>query len=264
MQNRFSIGEMSKLMNIPVKTLRYYDEIGLFKPHEVNRHTGYRYYSTEQFEQLDIIKYLRLLGVPLSEIRAHFTHRRVEYFLHLLQRQEASINEKIHELEMTRRKFGSRIKELQEALSGTRTEVPEIRFFPERQVLRVQESVQSGPSLEMSVRKLEKLIGARQSPIFIGKVGLTVSEENMLQGNFLEYSSVFILLEDSSDETEFAVTVPAGATTTVELPLAAADLAYWDEARHAWTVEPGPVELLVGTSAAEKDLQLRTTLEVTP
>ena len=55
MQNRFSIGEMSKLMNIPVKTLRYYDEIGLFKPHEVNRHTGYRYYSTEQFEQLDTI-----------------------------------------------------------------------------------------------------------------------------------------------------------------------------------------------------------------
>ena len=60
------------------------------------------------------------------------------------------------------------------------------------------------------------------------------------------------------------VTVPAGATTTVELPLAAADLAYWDEARHAWTVEPGPVELLVGTSSAEKDLRLRTTLEVTP
>ncbi len=60
------------------------------------------------------------------------------------------------------------------------------------------------------------------------------------------------------------VTVPAGATTTVELPLAAADLAYWDDARHAWTVEPGPVELLVGTSSAEKDLRLRTTLEVTP
>ena len=71
MQNRFSIGEMSRLMNVPIKTLRYYDEIGLFKPVEVNRDTGYRYYSTEQFEQLDIIKYLRLLGVPLAEIAAH-------------------------------------------------------------------------------------------------------------------------------------------------------------------------------------------------
>ena len=87
MQNRFSIGEMSRLMNVPIKTLRYYDEIGLFKPVEVNRDTGYRYYSTEQFEQLDIIKYLRLLGAPLAEIAAHFTQLRVENFLQLLKRQ---------------------------------------------------------------------------------------------------------------------------------------------------------------------------------
>ena len=112
MQNRFSIGEMSRLMNVPIKTLRYYDEIGLFKPVEVNRDTGYRYYSTEQFEQLDIIKYLRLLGVPLAEIAAHFTQLRVENFLQLLKRQEKTIDEKIRELQQTRQKFGSRIAEL--------------------------------------------------------------------------------------------------------------------------------------------------------
>ncbi|HLP09700.1 MAG TPA: glycoside hydrolase family 3 C-terminal domain-containing protein, partial [Opitutaceae bacterium] len=53
------------------------------------------------------------------------------------------------------------------------------------------------------------------------------------------------------------VTVAAGETTTVTLQLAAADLAYWDEARHAWTVEPGPIELLVGSSSAERDLTQR-------
>ena len=119
MQNRFSIGEMSRLMNVPIKTLRYYDEIGLFKPVEVNRDTGYRYYSTEQFEQLDIIKYLRLLGVPLAEIAAHFTQLRVENFLQLLKRQEKTIDEKIRELQQTRQKFGSRIAELEQALQGT-------------------------------------------------------------------------------------------------------------------------------------------------
>ena len=119
MQNRFSIGEMSRLMNVPIKTLRYYDEIGLFKPVEVNRDTGYRYYSTEQFEQLDIIKYLRLLGVPLAEIAAHFTQLRVENFLQLLKRQEKTIDEKIRELQQTRQKFGSRIAELEQALQGS-------------------------------------------------------------------------------------------------------------------------------------------------
>jgi len=55
MKNRFSIGEMSILHNVPVKTLRYYDEIGLFKPIEVDSNNRYRYYSTEQFEQLNTI-----------------------------------------------------------------------------------------------------------------------------------------------------------------------------------------------------------------
>ncbi|MFT3831550.1 MAG: glycoside hydrolase family 3 C-terminal domain-containing protein [Opitutaceae bacterium] len=58
------------------------------------------------------------------------------------------------------------------------------------------------------------------------------------------------------------VTVAAGETATVTLPFAAADLAYWDEAAHAWLVEPGPVELLVGSSSADRDLMQRKTITV--
>lgn len=210
MQNRFSIGEMSRLMDVPVKTLRYYDEIGLFKPVEVNRHTGYRYYSTEQFEQLDIIKYLRLLGVPLSEITEHFASRRVDHFLQLLKRQDEIISDKIRELEMTRRRFGSRIAELESALYGSKVGLPLIKRFPDRPILRLDASIQRGPNLEMMVRKLEKLIGAAHSPIFIGKVGFTVSEENLRRENFQEYSSVFILVEEPIENPALSMLLPAG------------------------------------------------------
>ena len=210
MQNRFSIGEMSRLMNVPIKTLRYYDEIGLFKPVEVNRDTGYRYYSTEQFEQLDIIKYLRLLGAPLAEIAAHFTQLRVENFLQLLKRQEKTIDEKIRELQQTRQKFGSRIAKLEQALQGTEVGIPVIKRFPARRIIRLQASVRRGPGLEMMIRKLEKLIGGTHSPIFIGKVGFTVSAENLVQENFQEYSSVFILMEESMAESSLSAILPAG------------------------------------------------------
>ena len=210
MQNRFSIGEMSRLMNVPIKTLRYYDDIGLFKPVEVNRDTGYRYYSTEQFEQLDIIKYLRLLGAPLAEIAAHFTQLRVENFLQLLKRQEKTIDEKIRELQQTRQKFGSRIAELEQALQGTEVGIPVIKRFPARRIIRLQASVRRGPGLEMMIRKLEKLIGGTHSPIFIGKVGFTVSAENLVQENFQEYSSVFILMEESMAESSLSAILPAG------------------------------------------------------
>jgi beta-glucosidase len=60
------------------------------------------------------------------------------------------------------------------------------------------------------------------------------------------------------------VAIPAGETRTVEIPLRGSDLAYWNAARHAWTVERGRVELMVGSSSADSDLALRKTVEVAP
>jgi len=58
------------------------------------------------------------------------------------------------------------------------------------------------------------------------------------------------------------VTLAPGAKRTVKFELKPDDLAYWDVERHAWTVEPGRIELLVGTSSADADLTLRRTLAV--
>ena len=64
----FKIGDFSKLSFITVKTLRYYDEIGLLKPVKVDRFTGYRYYSADQFPRLNYIVALKNLGLSLEEI----------------------------------------------------------------------------------------------------------------------------------------------------------------------------------------------------
>ena len=56
------------------------------------------------------------------------------------------------------------------------------------------------------------------------------------------------------------VTLGPGETRTVTFPLAAASLAYWNTATHAWTVEREPVELQVGASSA--DIRARHTIRV--
>ncbi|MEY8584658.1 MerR family transcriptional regulator [Ligilactobacillus animalis] len=66
---RLSIGEMSKLSNVSIQTLRYYDQIGLFKPAFVDNSSGYRYYNIDQLFYLDIVKYLRHLELPLKQIK---------------------------------------------------------------------------------------------------------------------------------------------------------------------------------------------------
>lgn len=64
------IGEFSKLVQVPVATLRYYDQVGLLKPVEVDRFTGYRYYSVSQLPRLHRILALKGLGFSLDQIGA--------------------------------------------------------------------------------------------------------------------------------------------------------------------------------------------------
>src|SRR5690349_13499337 len=62
----FKIGDFSKLSRVSVKTLRYYDELGLLKPAHVDHFTGYRYYSADQLPQLNRILALKDLGFSLE------------------------------------------------------------------------------------------------------------------------------------------------------------------------------------------------------
>ncbi len=62
------IGDFSRLSRVSIKTLRYYDEMGLFKPVEVDRFTGYRYYSASQLPRFNRILALRDLGLSLEQI----------------------------------------------------------------------------------------------------------------------------------------------------------------------------------------------------
>lgn len=65
----FSIGDTAKLNNITVQTLRHYDKEGLLKPIYVDENNGYRYYSINQFLQIDFIRRYRTLGFSVQEIK---------------------------------------------------------------------------------------------------------------------------------------------------------------------------------------------------
>lgn len=70
--NLISIGELSQLTGIGVKSLRYYERINVLKPAYVNPDSGYRYYSLDQVHAIDIITACIELDIPLKEL-AEFT-----------------------------------------------------------------------------------------------------------------------------------------------------------------------------------------------
>ena len=64
---RLSVSEAAKRAGVSVRTLHYYDEIGLLKPSETTR-AGYRFYDETAMASLQQILFYRELDVPLEQI----------------------------------------------------------------------------------------------------------------------------------------------------------------------------------------------------
>lgn len=64
----YRIGEFSKMTDLSIRTLRYYDSIGLLIPYEIDRFTGYRYYTDDNLSEVYLIKLLRSVNFSLEEI----------------------------------------------------------------------------------------------------------------------------------------------------------------------------------------------------
>ena len=99
------IGEFSKLTGVPIRTLRYYDEIDLFKPAEIDLFTDYRYYNENQIKDLDLINKLKSAGFTLEEIKTNwnkFTNEIMENKKKELEGKVSDINESIKELDKLR------------------------------------------------------------------------------------------------------------------------------------------------------------------
>jgi len=65
-----TVGDFSRITHLSVKTLRHYHEVGLLEPATVNPSTGYRYYCAGQIPTAQVIRRLRDLEMPVSEVKA--------------------------------------------------------------------------------------------------------------------------------------------------------------------------------------------------
>lgn len=111
----FKIGEFSKLCRISVKTLRYYDEVGLLRPASVDRFTSYRYYSAEQVSQLNRILALRDLGLSLEQVGQVLQGGlSAEQLRGMLRLKQAELEQHLAEEEDRLRRVAARLKQIEQ------------------------------------------------------------------------------------------------------------------------------------------------------
>lgn len=189
-----SIGEVARLYHLSVSSLRHYEAIGLLQPEKVDPDTGYRFYSSRQFEVLNTIRYLRALDMPLAEIADFLQDRDVDKIEAKLRRQKAAVEEKLTELQRVRRKIDNRLRQLHEAQHAPFDTVC-LEQSPPCRLLWMEEQVSPRHflDLEASIRRLEQ--AQPEALIFLGKVGLGITAAHLTAGQFHPYDGLFLLLD---------------------------------------------------------------------
>lgn len=101
----YQIGEVAKICNLPIRTLHYYDQIGLIKPRKVDDHTRYRYYSPEQIPVILLVKNYKTAGFTLKQIKKLLLRDDLDSVHSMIKAQCAIIDQKILELTLVKERL---------------------------------------------------------------------------------------------------------------------------------------------------------------
>lgn len=199
--NLFSIGNIAKLFSLSVGSLRHYENLGILKPEYIDEKIGYRYYSTNQFECLNTIRYLRLLDMPLEQIGDFLNNRDISKMQEMLHQQKEYVVEKQKELRNIEKKINNRLNQIEDALSSQLDKI-KIQNISSKRIAYLQQDNCNRlnlENLEQAIRQIEK--NQKYTAVFLGKVGIGITKENLLKQKFDNYDMVFIILENEDEYT---------------------------------------------------------------
>ena len=111
------IGEFAKLADTNLRTLRYYEELGLVQP-ALRSEGGFRYYRPTDLNRVRMISDLQELGLQLDRISELLdTRRNGDTRANWVLRVEAALNEQKEHLEARVKTLGEQRKQIDTALA---------------------------------------------------------------------------------------------------------------------------------------------------
>lgn len=135
----FKIGDFSKLTLVSIRMLRYYDEIDLFKPVEIDHFTNYRYYSAGQIPDLKKIVYLRNLGFKADDIK-QILNEEANKQIELLQTKKMDIIKEMEQHTWRLKEIEKFIRNYNQEESRMKYDVV-IRKIPSYQVVALRDTM---------------------------------------------------------------------------------------------------------------------------
>ncbi|MCY8150720.1 MULTISPECIES: MerR family transcriptional regulator [Bacillus] len=204
--NRFRVGEVARLFKLPASTLRYYDEIGLFKPKYTDPETSYRYYGVEQFQVLDTIIFLRKNGFSLKDIQHQLDKRTPETTMDILKKKLEEVRMEICRLQRSAARIENKISTIEEGIKLAGHPALTFQYFPKRPVSYLYfdkpvDLIEEGDDIYLKDRETLSSQSIENNGFFTGDIGTIVDMESLKQEGPVKYIGLFELLHgENSDE----------------------------------------------------------------
>ncbi|RAQ94377.1 hypothetical protein A4R35_02455 [Thermogemmatispora tikiterensis] len=217
------ISDFARLGQVSMRTLRYYDEIGLLKPVQVDTLTGYRYYAVEQLTRLHRILDLKEMGFELAQIVQLLDEQVTpEQLRAVLQQRLAEVQQQILIEQERQARIEARLKQL--VLDGQQISYEVVLKRLKPQLVAVSRTTAPGVALQLRF--------ARQMLQFLKDSGVKPGEHILLltldaNGGEGEGSIVEVAIPVEGSSLGNIVERSGGHITIRELPaVTAATLLY--------------------------------------
>jgi MerR family transcriptional regulator, activator of bmr gene len=134
--NMITIGELSKLTGVNIKSLRYYEKIKVLSPFYVNPENGYRYYTQSQVQLVIAIQFYVNMDIPLNELYSfidmntetiHFREQ-ISYSIDVAKRKIRQIEQQLDHAEFLRTEI-DRCDEIKKSVHPIKCHLPEKHCF---------------------------------------------------------------------------------------------------------------------------------------
>jgi len=198
MNKNILIGQLANIFGVSKQTLIHYDRIGLLTPSKT-KENGYRYYSHEDVEKLDLILNLKEAGLNLKQIRNYLIEPSLEKSIGVLEDQNELLEKHIQKLIITKKKINTKIKELKHASHVLIDNSIRIEHKAQRFILAI--STEGPPndffSISKAIMDLNKHleINANYSQYAHIVESVMLPKEKLLNELYDHFSHVFIFIE---------------------------------------------------------------------
>lgn len=199
-----SIGKMAEMNHLTVATLRLYDEMGLLVPRFTDPDTGYRYYDIAQNARLDMIAYMKELGMSLAEIRDVLQKEDITLVETILVKKNEQLHEQMRLLRARHNAVERAIASIERYRKSPRRGTTALEYIDRRYIWG---QPCCGNFYEKDILAYEKeLLALRKALVEQGfsqvhsyNIGTSIRKEDFEQGRFLPQET-FVFVDHRDKE----------------------------------------------------------------